>query len=228
MQPTNQFEIHFHDLPNSGSGRGIQDGRQSQSERIQDGVLLADEEEEVWLASNRDAKFPELWPQCPACARLERFLGSNAGRAKILTCIKAGVGLGGDPKCPDVRGIEECHIVIEELLRIKAEKLKNKGNETAAPSSDAAEPGVDMGGSVPCASTDDGADGLSFFEAEPQDPVEQKVHELSLKEMLHINFFIDIEKALDEVEGTVSREFAEMPHPIGVEINSETHTQTLM
>ena len=35
------------------------------------------------------------------------MLASNAGRAKILNCVKAGVGLSGDPKNPDVRGIED-------------------------------------------------------------------------------------------------------------------------
>ena len=176
---------------------------------------------EVWLNSQKQVKFPELWPLTPACGRLERMLASNVGRVKIMNCIKAGVGLSGDPNNPEVRGIEECHVVIGELLRIRAEKLQAKKEDDTAttPPGGPAQPGgvvPGAGGVVPgaggTAPGEDG-DGLSFFEAEPQDPVDQKADELSLKEMMHINFFEDVEKLLDEVEETVSREPVEQPHP---------------
>lgn len=173
---------------------------------------------EVWLANQKEVKFPELWGQFPACARLERFLATNAGRAKILSCIKAGVPLGSDPRNPDVRGIEECHVVIEELQRIKAEKLKptTPDDTTTTPASGSAQPASGAGGVVPGAGgavPSDDADGLSFFEGETEDPVGQKASELSLKEMLHINYFPTIEKLLEEIEETVSREPLEQPHP---------------
>ena len=176
---------------------------------------------EVWLNSQKQVKFPELWPLTPACGRLERMLASNVGRVKIMNCIKAGVGLSGDPNNPEVRGIEECHVVIGELLRIRAEKLQAKTENAATttlPGGPAQPGGVasGAGGVVPGAggtAPGDDADGLSFFEAEPQDPVDQKANEFALKEMMHINFFPDVEKLLDEVEETVSREPVEQPHP---------------
>ena len=172
---------------------------------------------EGWLEIQKSKRFPELWPLTPARASLERVLASNAGRAKIMNCIKAGVGLSGDSNNPEVRGIEECHVVIGELQRIRAEKLQAKkdGDTTTTPPSGSGAGGVvpnaggvvpDAGGTVP--GEEDG-DGLSFFEKEPEDPVEQKARELSLKEMMHITCFEDIPKLLDEVEETVSRE----PHP---------------
>ena len=176
---------------------------------------------EIWLTNQKLTKFPELWPVTPACSRLERILASNSGRAKILNCIKAGVSLSGDPKNPEVRGIEECHVVIDELLRIRADKLqaKKEVDTTTTPPSDSTQPGgvvpgaggvvTGAGGGAPS----DDADGLSFFETETEDPVEQKVNELCLKEMMHINSFTDIDKLLDEVEETVSREPVEQPHP---------------
>ena len=65
------------------------------------------------------------------------------------------------------------------------------------------------GGAVP----GEEADGLSFFEAGSNDPVEQKANELSLKEMMHINYFPDVEALMAEVEESVSREPVEQPHP---------------
>ena len=191
---------------------------------------------EAWIQLQKGVKFPELWSQFPACARLERFLASNPGRVKILTCIRASIGLSGDPRHPEVKGIEECHLVLDELVKIKADKLKaaTEGDRGTGPhSSPAGQPGVGAAGDVPGAGgTDpgDGMDGLSFFEAQSEDPVGQKAHELSIKEMLHINSFTDIEKLLDEVEESVSRELGTLRAATShrLKINSEPQTQTLM
>ena len=182
---------------------------------------------EAWLDIQKTNKFPELWPMHPACARLERMLGTTDGRLKILTCIKAGVGLSGDPRNPQVRGIEECHVVVDELARIKTEKLKaaQGGNDADAGAGGVApqlgggvsDAGAGAGGVVPGAGNNvpgEDADGLSFLEdaEHHRDPVDQKANELALKEMMHINHFDELPKLLDEVEETVSREPFEQPH----------------
>ena len=173
---------------------------------------------EVWITSMKEAKFPELWLQFPGCARLERFLASAAGRVKIMNCIKAGVGLSGDPKNPEVRGIEECHAVIDELAKIQADRLKDKKNAgaenstdpDAAPASGPTEPASDAAaaatGAGGAAAVESAESGLSFFEKPHEDPIAQKASELSLKEMLHITQFTDLAKMLDEIEETVSTE----------------------
>jgi hypothetical protein len=216
-RPSNKFGTRLHDLPTQAMEEEASMGGKVTGNQFKQDFCLPMKRRELWLHVQEHTKFPELWPLTPACRRLERLLASNAGRAKILNCIKAGVGLSGDPKHPEVRGIEECHVVIEELLRIRAEKLKatKEGDTTTTPPSGPAHvPGA--GGVVPGAGGavpgEDG-DGLSFFEGEPDDPVEQKANEFSLKEMMHINYFTDIQKLLDEIEETVSREPVEQPHP---------------
>ena len=166
---------------------------------------------EVWIETQSQKQFSEMWGSYPACHRLERFLGTNAGRSKILVCVKARVGLSGDPKNPSVRGIEECHVVVEELRRMQNEKLHASTEDqttTTPPSAGGSVPDTGAaGGSVPAAGGGyDESDGLAFFEKEATDPVEQKALELSLKEMLHINSFADVDTLLKEIEETVSKE----------------------
>ena len=176
---------------------------------------------EVWLHIQKTKNFPELWPITPACGRLERMLATNGGRAKIMTCVKAGVGLCGDPNHPDVRGIDECHVVIEQLQKIRGERLKatkedDKRTEEGDKNSETGGIVPSAGADVPIAGGDgpgEDPDGLAFFEAEHQDPVDQKANELALKEMMHITSFDDTGKLLNEVEETVSREPVEQPHP---------------
>ena len=72
---------------------------------------------EAWLAQMKKLH-GKSWENCPSTRRLERFLTSEPGRVKVLSCCKANLGLTGDPKNPEVRGIEECHIVIEELKKM--------------------------------------------------------------------------------------------------------------
>jgi hypothetical protein len=218
---SNKFGTRLHDLPTQALEEEDNMSIKITGSQFKTDFCLPMKRREIWLTNQKQKKFPELWSQTPACARLERMLASSAGRAKILYCIKAGVGLGGDPRNPEARGIEECHVVVEELLRIKAEKLraKTEGDTATTPPGGPAQPGgvvPGAGGVVPGAGggvPSEDADGISFFETETEDPVEQKVNELCLKEMMHINSFLDIDKLLDEVEETVSREPVEQPHP---------------
>jgi hypothetical protein len=220
-RPSNKFGTRLHDLPTQALEEEDNMSIKITGTQFKTDFCLPMKRRELWLTNQKLTKFPELWPVTPACSRLERILASNSGRAKILNCIKAGVSLSGDPKNAEVRGIEECHVVIDELLRIRADKLqaKKEVDTTTTPPSDSTQPGgvvPGAGGVVPGAgggAPSDDADGLSFFETETEDPVEQKVNELCLKEMMHINSFTDIEKLLDEVEETVSREPVEQPHP---------------
>ena len=213
-RPSNKFGTRLHDLPTQALEEEDNMSIKITGIQFKTDFCLPMKRRELWLNSQKQTKFPELWPLTPACSRLERILASNSGRAKILNCIKAGVSLSGDPKNAEVRGIEECHVVIDELLRIRADKLqaKKEVDTTTTPPSDSTQPGGVVPGAGGGAPSDD-ADGLSFFETETEDPVEQKVNELCLKEMMHINSFTDIEKLLDEVEETVSREPVEQPHP---------------
>jgi hypothetical protein len=218
-RPSNKFGTRLHDLPTQALEEEASMGKKVSGELFKAQFCLPMKRREVWLKMMKETEFPELWPLTPACARLERILASNPGRHKILVCIKGNVGLSGDAQNPAVRGIEDCHVVVEELQRIKVEKLNatKEGDTTTTPPS--AEPGgvvPGAGGVVPVAGGDvpgDDADGLSFFVAEPEDPVEQKANELALKEMMHISLFTDVERMLDEVEQTVSREPVEQPHP---------------
>jgi hypothetical protein len=220
-RPSNKFGTRLHDLPTQALEEEDNMSIKITGTQFKTDFCLPMKRRELWLTNQKLTKFPELWPVTPACSRLERILASNSGRAKILNCIKAGVSLSGDPKNAEVRGIEECHVVIDELLRIRADKLqaKKEVDTTTTPPSDSTQPGgvvPGAGGVVPGAgggAPSNDADGLSLFETETEDPVEQKVNELCLKEMMHINSFTDIEKLLDEVEETVSREPVEQPHP---------------
>ena len=105
--PSNKFWTRFHDLLNQAEEEEAALGKKIPADTFKSDFCLPMKRREVWLASQKGTKFPELWPLFPACTRLERFLSSNSGRAKILNCIKAGVGLSGDPKDPDVRGIDD-------------------------------------------------------------------------------------------------------------------------
>ena len=222
-QPSNKFGTRLHDLPTQALEEEVSMGVKVTGNQFKELFCLPMKRRELWINSQKFTNFPELWPLTPACGRLERMLGTNPGRVKILNCVKANVGLTGDPKNPESRGIEECHVVIEELQNIRAEKLKatQEGGTTATPPGDGgvvsgAEGVPSAGGAVPGAGgavTGEEADGLSFFEAECHDPVEQKANELSLKEMMHINSFPDVEGLLSEVEESVSREPVEQPHP---------------
>ena len=221
-QPPNKFGTRLHDLPTQAMEEEASMSIKVTGNQFKQDFCLPMKRREIWIGIQKHTNFPELWPLTPACARLERTLGTNAGRTKILNCIKNGVGLSGDRKQPDVRGIEECHVVIEELLRIRAEKLNaaKEGDTTTTPpvagggvsGAGSVVPGA--GGVVPGAGgavPGEEADGLSFFEGECDDPVDQKANELSLKEMMHINTFNDVGKLLAEVGETVSRE--PQPHP---------------
>jgi hypothetical protein len=222
-QPSNKFRTRLHDLPTQALEEEANIGVKVTGNQFKENFCLPMKRRELWISSQKNTNFLELWPLTPACSRLERMLATNAGRMKILNCVRANVGLSGDPKRPEVRGIEECHIVIDELLQVRAEKLKatTAADATATPPGDggvvsgaSGVPGA--GGAVPGAGgavPGEEADGLSLFEAASNDPVEQKANELSLKEMMHINYFPDVETLMTEVEESVSREPVEQPHP---------------
>ena len=106
-QPSNKFGTRLHDLPTKALEEEASMGVKVTGNQFKDAFCLPMKWREIWINSKKPTQFPELRHLTPTCGRLEAMLATNAGRLKILHCIKAGVGLSGDPKDPDVRGIDD-------------------------------------------------------------------------------------------------------------------------
>ena len=114
-QPSNKFGTRLHDLPTQALEEEASMCVKVTGNQFKDAFCMPMKRREIWIvrmsenlyANGTYAPMPENL--CAECWRQlgARVLATNAGRLEILHCIKAGVGLRGDPREPDVRGIND-------------------------------------------------------------------------------------------------------------------------